>query len=160
MRGKEMKTIARSVQHATFVIERVFGAPSAQVFAAWATAEGKARWFGGTAGKWKALERTFDFRVGGRERLKGVWDSDAVYDFEARYQDIVPDERSVYTYDMHIADKRISVSLSTVELAPAGKATQLTYTEQAVFLDGYDDAGSREQGTRALLDKLGAALRS
>lgn len=35
----------------------------------------------------------------------------------------------------------------------------MIFTEQAVFLDGFDDAGGREQGTGALLDKLGAALR-
>ena len=150
---------ARSAQHASFVIERVFEASPAQVFAAWATAEGKARWFGGSAGKWRELERAFDFRVGGRERLKGAWDNGTVSDFEAHYRDIVPERRIVYTYDMHLDDKRISVSLSTVELAPADKGTKLIYTEQAVFLDGYDDAGSRERGTRELLNKLEAVLR-
>jgi len=32
-------------------------------------------------------------------------------------------------------------------------------TEQGAFLDGYDDAGSREEGTGHLLDALGASLR-
>jgi hypothetical protein len=32
-------------------------------------------------------------------------------------------------------------------------------TEQGAFLDGYDDAGAREQGTGLLLDALGASLR-
>ncbi|MGH8307639.1 MAG: SRPBCC family protein [Gammaproteobacteria bacterium] len=149
---------ARSAQHATFVIERNYDATPTQVFAAWATPQAKSRWFGGTAGKWKELERNFDFRVGGCEHLKGTWDGGTVSDFEAYYQDIVPDQRIVYTYDMHINDKRISVSLSTVELKPTDKATHLIYTEQAVFLDGYDDAESRERGTRELLDKLTTAL--
>ncbi len=69
------------------------------------------------------------------------------------------DQRIVYTYDMHLDDARISVSLATVELEPAGAGTRLIFTEQGVFLDGYDDAGSREHGTRELLDKLGASLR-
>jgi hypothetical protein len=55
---------------------------------------------------------------------------------------------------MHIDEARISVSLSTVEFRPAPVGTRMIYTEQAVFLDGYDDAGSRERGTRALFDKL------
>jgi uncharacterized protein YndB with AHSA1/START domain len=59
---------------------------------------------------------------------------------------------------MHIADKRISVSLATVELTPKDGGTRLTFTEQGAFLDGYDDAGSRERGTGLLLDQLGAAL--
>jgi hypothetical protein len=32
--------------------------------------------------------------------------------------------------------------------------------EQGVFLDGYDDAGSRERGTHWLLSKLDESLRS
>jgi hypothetical protein len=36
--------------------------------------------------------------------------------------------------------------------------TALTVTEQGVFLDGYEDAGSREIGTGFLLDRLGASL--
>src|SRR4026207_2500506 len=42
------------------------------------------------------------------------------YRFDALYQDIVPNERIVYTYDMHLDDKRISVSLASIELKPAG----------------------------------------
>jgi hypothetical protein len=35
----------------------------------------------------------------------------------------------------------------------------MIYTEQGVFLDGYDNPAERERGTRALLDKLDAELR-
>ncbi|HEX6549551.1 MAG TPA: SRPBCC family protein [Gammaproteobacteria bacterium] len=147
-----------SAQHATFTIEREFAAAPAAVFAAWATVEAKSRWFGAPPGSWKPLEREFEFRVGGRERLKGTWNNGTVSDFDARYQDIVPDQRIVYSYDMHLNDNRISVSLSTVEFQPFAKGTHVKYTEQAVYLDGYDDAGSRERGTRALLDNLAASL--
>lgn len=57
-------------------------------------------------------------------------------------------------------DKRISVSLATIEFRPAGAGTRLVVTEQGAFLDGYDDAGGREQGTRWLLDKVGQAVRA
>ena len=70
----------------------------------------------------------------------------------------MPDQRIITSYDMRFDDKRISVSLATVELEPAGTGTRLTYTEQGAFLDGYDDAGKREHGTRGLLDQLAAAL--
>ena len=45
-----------------------------------------------------------------------------------------------------------------IELAPTGAGTRLKITEQGAFLDGYDDAGSREHGTGLLLDRLGASL--
>jgi uncharacterized protein YndB with AHSA1/START domain len=44
------------------------------------------------------------------------------------------DERIVYTYDMTVEDRRISVPLSTVQLAPGG-GTRLTSTEQGARLE-------------------------
>jgi hypothetical protein len=46
-----------------------------------------------------------------------------------------------------------------MELKAEGAKTTLTVTEQGAFLDGYDDAGAREQGTGHLLDALGASLK-
>jgi hypothetical protein len=61
---------------------------------------------------------------------------------------------------MHLDDRRISVSLTTVEMTPKGKGTRLVFTEHGVFLDGYDDSGSRERGSNFMLDELGKALQS
>ncbi len=103
-----------------------------------------------------------DFRVGGRERAKGKWTSGVVTDFQAHYLDIVPLRRIVYAYNMHVDDRKISVSLATVELEAAtvgSKAgTRMKVTEQGAFLDGYHDSGSREHGTRALMDALAKSL--
>jgi uncharacterized protein YndB with AHSA1/START domain len=148
----------RSVTHATFVIERTYAATPARVFAAFASRAAKASWFQGPA-EWGPSEHELDFKVGGRERVRGGPKGGPIHSFDARFQDIVPDQRIISSYDMHLDDKRISVSLATVELKPAGAGTRLIYTEQGAFLDGYDDAGSREHGTRALLDNLDAALR-
>jgi len=147
----------RSVSHGTFVIERAYAASPARVFAAWADPAAKAVWFVGPGG-WKELRREIDFRIGGRERLTGAHPNGRVSDFDGVYHDIVPDGRIVYSYGMQVDDKRISVSLATVELAPAGRGTRLTFTEQAVFLDGFDGAAGREQGTGMLLDQLGRML--
>jgi hypothetical protein len=71
----------------------------------------------------------------------------------------VPEGRIVYSYVMHLDDKKISASLATMELSsPAPGRTTLKVTEQGAFLDGYDDAGSRERGTGFLLEKIGASL--
>jgi uncharacterized protein YndB with AHSA1/START domain len=99
-----------------------------------------------------------DFRVGGREHLTGDPAGGPVYTFDALYQNIVPNERIIYTYDMHLDQKRISVSLATVELKVQGTGTRLIFTEQAVYLDGAGTPADREGGTRALLDNLDAEL--
>ena len=99
-----------------------------------------------------------DVRVGGTERLKGRWEGGMVSTFDATYHDVIPNERLVYCYVMHLDDKKISVSQATLQLKAEDRKTTLTVTEQGAFLDGYDDAGSREQGTGYLLDALGASL--
>jgi uncharacterized protein YndB with AHSA1/START domain len=152
-------TASRSVAHATFRLERRYDAPVARVWRALTDEAAKAKWFAGTPGRWELLERRMDVRVGGSERLKGRWEGGVVSTFDAVYHDVVPQERLVYSYTMHLDDKKISVSLATLQLAAEGARTTLSVTEQGAFLDGYDDAGSREHGTGHLLDALGASLR-
>ena len=80
--------------------------------------------------------------------------------FDGIYHDIVPDRRIVYSYSMRLGERRISVSLTTIDIEPAGSGTRLTFTEQSAFLDGYDDLAGREEGTGIGLDNLGAALQA
>jgi uncharacterized protein YndB with AHSA1/START domain len=147
----------RSATHGSFTLERVYDASPARVFKAWADPAIKARWFVGPS-DWQLLERSVDFSIGGKERLSGRKGSGIVSTFDAVYHDIVKDQRIIYCYDMRLDNVRISVSLATVELKPAGTGARLTLTEQGVFLDDYDDGGSRERGTRILLDQLGQEL--
>jgi uncharacterized protein YndB with AHSA1/START domain len=79
--------------------------------------------------------------------------------FDAVFHDIVADQRIVYAYDMHLDQRRISVSLTTIELFAVAGGTRLVFTEQGVFLDGYDDIAGREEGTRIGLDNLDRQLR-
>ncbi|HWY90840.1 MAG TPA: SRPBCC family protein [Solirubrobacteraceae bacterium] len=142
----------RSAAHSTFVLERDYDASADRVFAAWADKRAKGQWFGPSEG-----EHELDFSEGGRERLLADVHG-AVYTYEALYQDIVPDERIVFTYNMERDGRRISVSVTTVELLPSGEKTRLRYTEQGVFLDGEDKPDLREQGTKEMLENLAAAL--
>jgi uncharacterized protein YndB with AHSA1/START domain len=153
------ETGVRSVVHATFHLERTYDAPLARVWKALTDENAKQKWFGGAPGRWELLERHMDVRVGGSERLKGRWEGGVVSTFDATYHDVIPNERLVYSYVMHLNDKKISVSLATLQLQAEGGRTTLKVSEQGAFLDGYDDAGSRERGTGHLLDALGASLR-
>ena len=152
------ETGVREVVHATFHLERTYDAPVTRVWTALTDEAAKQKWFGGTPGRWELLERHMDVRVGGREQLRGRWEGGVVTTFDAIYHDVIPNERLVYTYEMHMDAKKISVSLATMELRATGQKTTLMVTEQGAFLDGYDDGGSREQGTGHLLDAIGASL--
>lgn len=144
----------RSVTHATFSLERLYGASTARVFAAWADPNAKARWFARPG-----FEHELDFRVGGREVNRGRHDSGAVLTFESLYRDIVPGERIVYTSTLSADENVSTVSITTVELSPADRSTRLVLTEQGTFLDGLEEPSWRERGTGEWLDALGTDLK-
>ena len=144
----------RSVKHATFSLERTYAASVARVFAAWADPQAKARWFSTPAG-----DHELDFRVGGREVNCGSHEGGPRLTFESRYQDIVPDERIVYTSTLSAGDVVSTVSITTVEFSPEGQGTRLLLTEHGTFLDGREEPSWREQGTSDWLAALGADLR-
>ena len=153
---------SRSVVHASFVITRVYDAPVARVFQAFADEKAKDKWFSGP-GSWTLVSRSFDFREGGVETLAGRWESGMVTRFDCVYRDIVPpsengEGRIIYSYNMFVDDRKISVSQASIELKAQGKGTKFVLTEYGDYLDGYDDAGSREHGTNVLMDALGKSL--
>ena len=146
-----------SVTHASFTIERQYDARPDGVFQAFADPAIKARWFAGPEG-WREIERSTDFRVGGREVNRGGPPDGPVHGFEALYHDIVSNERIVYAYSMYEGETRISVSLATIEFKSANGGTRLILTEQGAFLDGHEDPALREHGTRELLKALDLEL--
>ena len=148
----------RSTTHATFVIEREYAHPPTKVFAAFANPQSKAKWFGGPD-NWEKSNHKLDFRIGGKESVSGGPPGGVVHYYNADYWDIVENERIVISYELHLDDVRISVSLGTTKIKPTNTGTKFIYTEQGAFLDGYDDAGQREQGTKELFDQLGAFLK-
>lgn len=147
----------RSVTHASFTITRNWKHAPERVFHAFATEEGKRKWFTGPPG-FESHEKSFDFREGGRETLSGKHPNGMVTAFDCVYRDIVPNERIVYSYVMHLDGRKISVSQACIELTPENDGTKLVLTEYGDYLDGYDDAGSREHGTNWLIDTLGKSL--
>lgn len=148
----------RNAKHATFTIGRVYPAEPGRVFAAWSDKQAKAAWAYCHA-EWVPSVHEFDFRVGGRERAITGPAGGTAHIFDALYYDIVPDQRIVYAYDMHLDRQRISISLATVEFFATDGGTRLVFTEQGVFLDGYDDIAGREEGTRIGLANLEQQLR-
>lgn len=152
------KVLTRSVVHATFHLERVYDSSRAQIWKALTDPATKALWFGAPSEKVEIVERTMEVRHGGRERLRGRWAEGVTSTFDATYFEVIENERLVYCYEMHLDERKISVSLATLQLKADGKRTRLMVTEQGAFLDGYDDAHSRERGTGELLDALGRVL--
>jgi len=154
--------VKRSVVHASFIITRHWKASPARVFQAFADQEKKDAWFGGGS-DWTPVGRSFDFREGGKEYAAGRWKTGMVSKFDCIYLDIVEptgssEGRIIYSYVMHLDDRKISVSQAAIEIHPDGDGAKFVLTEYGDYLDGYDDAGSREHGTNALMDALEKSL--
>lgn len=148
---------APGVAHSTFEIVRTFAASAPRVFATWSNPEKKQRWFA-CHDEWRTVQYSLDFREGGTE-VNDVMDTDGkLHAFRGRYLDIVPDARIVYVYDMYVGGSRISVSLVTVTFAALAKQTQMTFTEQVVFLDGHGDPAERREGTALGLQRIDALI--
>ena len=147
----------RSQIHATFVIERTYPVPVEAVWHALSDNDVRDQWFG-AGDAFDVQEKSHEFRVGGHGIEQGQWHGGPRSRFTSTYTDIVDLQRIVFTYDMWVEERHMSTSLTTIVLEPDGDHTRLTYTEQGVHLDGLDSPEGREEGTKGLLEQLGAYL--
>jgi uncharacterized protein YndB with AHSA1/START domain len=152
-------TATRSAQHATFVIERLLPGSPQHAFRFWSEPEMKARWMA-CHPDWQIVEQQFDFRAGGSEVNRLKTPQGSIHGFRACYLDIVEACRIIYAYEMSADGRRNSTSLVTVEFEPADSHTKMTFTEQAVFLDGLANAKDRQQGTELGFERLAFELGS
>ena len=112
--------------HASFVIERLYSASPKRVFAAWSDPVAKRAWFVEGEG-WDIQSYEIDFREGGSEksiygfrRGEEVFGEKTAFTNETVFNEIIENERIVFTYSMARNGARFSVSLATVEIAAPG----------------------------------------
>lgn len=122
----------------------------------------KAAWFIGGKG-WTEISRAFDVGKDGTERLRtevlhGRFENGPETLYTARYHTVRGHDLLVYVYDMHLDGAHLSTSLATAAFEADGGKTKLTYTEQAVYLDGEDGSISRRSGVGAQFDRLADQL--
>lgn len=146
--------------HGSFIIERRYNAAPARVFAAWSDPKAKRAWFVEGEG-WDIKSYELDFREGGAERskfrfLKGeeTFGEETWFGNDTVFNEIIPNERIIYTYAMDRNGVRFSISLASVEFHAADNGTRLILTEHGAFFDGADGIKMREQGWQELLGKL------
>lgn len=150
--------------HASFVIERFYSASPKRVFAAWSDPVAKRAWFVEGEG-WDIQSYEIDFREGGSEnstygfrRGEEVFGEKTAFTNETVFNEIIENERIVFTYSMARNGARFSVSLATVEIKEANGGSRMIFTEHGAFFEGGDNVTMREQGWQELLGKLDAFL--
>ncbi len=146
--------------HGSFIIERRYNASPERIFAAWADPKAKRAWFAEGEG-WDIRSYELDFRERGTEtstfRVAGgnnPFPPNTTFSNDTVFNEIIANERIVFTYSMARDGMRFSISLATVELHAADKGTRFILTEHGAFFDGADGVKMREQGWQELLGKL------
>jgi uncharacterized protein YndB with AHSA1/START domain len=138
------------VTHSTFTLERRYPVPVERVFQAWATPEARRRWMA------QGAEHSQDFVVGGLERVKGFDGEGRALTYEARYAEIVTNERILTMSTMHTEDQLSTVSVTSVEFRAEDANTWVVLTEHGMYVPGQERPEWREQGTAQQLDTLAA----
>ncbi len=96
----------RNITHGSFTLERVYPASPARVYKALTDPVAKAKWFNGPE-EWGPDEHHMDFRIGGRETSVGGPKGGPTHKMDGIYQDIVPNERIIFSYSMELDALRI-----------------------------------------------------
>jgi len=150
-----------TVVHSTFVIEREYPVAPERVYAAFADAAIKRRWYA-DRGSQSIDEFEMDFRVGGVERfhyrLSGGPVAGKMLSHEGTFHDIVPNRRIVFASTMSLENYRMSTTLITFEILPHGSGSTLVLTHQGAFFEGSDGPERREGGWQDLMKRLDAEL--
>ena len=147
----------RSVTQTSFDIDREFRAPPKIVFKAWTDPDAKRRW-SDCHSDLSDNQYSLDFRPGGSEMLRVVNTDGSVQLVQKHYFDIVPEARIIFGYDILLDQKRLSVSLVTVQFEPSRDGTRMRYHEQVAYLDGHGDLEERIRGTTQCFDRLDLEL--
>jgi uncharacterized protein YndB with AHSA1/START domain len=149
----------RGVHHATFLIERQLSAPVPDVFRALTTYDAKRLWQIDSK-SWETFEFTVDAREGGREVWRGRNPDGPEIRTNVLYLDVIKDERIISAYETYAGQKKLSVSLATIELQARGAGTYMRYMEQGAFLDHVGSAKYREDAMGRLVGALEAYLQN
>ena len=136
-----------STDHGTVVVERVLDVPIASVYGAFADATERARW-GSPSDTAAFIYEAADFRVGGVDLIRCGPKEDPRFCVEARYLDILPERRVVWSEtisesrkdrqerDGRQIDTPLAANLTTVEFSPQGSRTRVKVTVQVASFVG------------------------
>lgn len=125
-----------ATHHGTVVVERTIGATVARVFAGFSDARERESW-GAPSDTAAFFYEKHDFRIGGRDVARCGAKADPRFRVEARYVDIVPERRVVWTETIsEIGGATLAANLTTLEFLANGEQTRLRVTVQITSFVG------------------------
>jgi uncharacterized protein YndB with AHSA1/START domain len=130
-------------------IRRVYPAPVAAVYAAWADPQQMKHWMA-PSDAFGSTDVTADLRVGGRYRIVMRAPDGEIHAVSGVFREIQPERRIVFTWAWQSTPER--ESLVTVEFRPAGDGTELLLTHDRFFDSQARDR--HQQGWTGCLGRL------
>jgi uncharacterized protein YndB with AHSA1/START domain len=146
-------TVETDTMHDTICLERRLPHPPAAVFAAYASVEQRLAWSAPSDDEIVVFEAD-DFRVGGIDQFLCGPRSAPNFVGTTRYEDIVDNERIVFTERLVHGDQLLAMSLVTWVLTADGTGTILVVTDQVTSLAGQGPIDGSREGYSAILDRL------
>jgi uncharacterized protein YndB with AHSA1/START domain len=162
-------TVRQPVLHGSFTVERDLAASPDAVYAAYADAAVRRRWFR-MPGDPARGRHELDFRVGGHEAAAGVFaptgGAEEALEYRSTFWDLEPGSRIVFSYSVTVDGVRRWASLVTVSLSalplPSGDGARLRHTEQYAYIayagDGTQDIAHLKGSMPLQLNALELAL--
>ena len=145
------------IDHDTIIVQRLLDVPVARVYGAFADAKERASW-GAPSDTAVFIYDEADFRVGGRDLARCGPKDDPRFRVEARYLDIVANERIVWTETIREVDKLLAANITTLELRPQGQRTELTVTIQVTSFVGPGMIKNAKAGHEGSLENMARHL--
>jgi uncharacterized protein YndB with AHSA1/START domain len=142
-----------STHHGTVVVERTLDAPIALVYGSFADPKIRASWGAPSDTAAFYYEET-DFKVGGRDVARCGPKEDPRFRVEARYIDIAPEQRVVWTEVISDGDMCLAVNVTTMELDGAGAGTRLKVTAQVTSFVGAGMIQNTEAGHKGSMASM------
>ncbi|MEH6808292.1 MAG: SRPBCC domain-containing protein [Hyphomonas oceanitis] len=146
-----------TIRHDTVTMERTYAVSPAHVFDAWADPE-KRRIWGSPSDEIDLRLDAEDFSVNGEDVTSCIMGEEAIAIVRARYHDIVPDSRIIYTESIAGLEALEGVSLVAAEFLPDGPGTRLVLTLQTLAVDGSDLLAGVQEGWESALLRLGTLV--
>lgn len=138
----------------SLTLERHLKAPPKTVFSAWTDPARLVHWFGPQQTVLGSVQAELDVRVGGKFRVSFRTDDGEYHEVGGVYQEVVPDEKLVFSWAWHSTPER--ESLVTVSMRPDAGGTLLTLHHEQLFDQAARDG--HERGWTGTLEKLDAYL--
>jgi uncharacterized protein YndB with AHSA1/START domain len=139
-----------SIRDRTLILVRRLPAVPDKVFKAWTDQRELAQWMG--PGDMTISDVEVDAREGGRYRITMRSKESKEFTAVGQYCEVKPAERIVMTWAWQAAQGHGPVTCITIELRPAGKATEMRF-HHALFEDK-DTRNSHRSGWQSIFDKL------